>query len=86
MSVKLIQRLHDGCRRRAEVNFELVERLAEREARDWTYFGRLRHERERSFEIRGTEGRCQNFGSTNLVSILLASIRFSSTQRFAQTL
>ena len=26
---------------RAEVNFELVERLAEREERDWTYFGRL---------------------------------------------
>ena len=37
---------------RAEVNFELVERLAEREERDWTYFGRLRHERKRSFEIR----------------------------------
>jgi hypothetical protein len=32
---------------RAEVNFELVERLAEREQRDWTYFGRLRHEREK---------------------------------------
>jgi hypothetical protein len=32
---------------RAEVNFELVERLAEREERDWTYFGRLRHEREK---------------------------------------
>ena len=28
----------------AEVNLELVERLAEREQRDWTYFGRLRHE------------------------------------------
>src|SRR5260370_28989481 len=28
---------------RAEVNFELVERLAEREERDWTYFGRPRH-------------------------------------------
>jgi hypothetical protein len=37
---------------RAEINFELVERLAEREERDWTYFGRLRHERKRSFEIR----------------------------------
>ena len=37
---------------RAEVNFELVERLAEREERDWTYFGRLRLERRRSFEIR----------------------------------
>ena len=35
-----------------EVNSELVERLAEREERDWTYFGRLRLERgERSFEI-----------------------------------
>ena len=32
---------------RAEVNFEPVERLAEREERDWTYFGRLRHEREK---------------------------------------
>jgi hypothetical protein len=32
---------------RAEVNFELVERLAEREQSDWTYFGRLRHEREK---------------------------------------
>jgi hypothetical protein len=32
---------------RAEVNFELVERLAEREERDWTYFGRLQHEREK---------------------------------------
>jgi hypothetical protein len=32
---------------RAEVNFELVERLAEREQRDWTYFGQLRHEREK---------------------------------------
>jgi hypothetical protein len=34
----------------AEVNFELVERLAEREERDWTYFGRLRHEREKKNE------------------------------------
>ena len=32
---------------RTEVNFELVEPLGEREERDWTYFGRLRHERER---------------------------------------
>jgi len=32
---------------RAEVNFELVERLAEREERDWTYFARLRDEREK---------------------------------------
>ena len=32
---------------RAEVNFELVERLADREERDWTYFGRLRHDREK---------------------------------------
>ena len=32
---------------RAEVNFELVERLAEREERDWTYFGRLRLELEK---------------------------------------
>jgi len=30
---------------RAEVNFELVELLAEREERDWAYFGLLRHER-----------------------------------------
>jgi hypothetical protein len=29
---------------RAEVNFELVERLR---ARDWSYFGCLRHEREK---------------------------------------
>ena len=28
---------------------ELVERLAEREERDWTYFGRLRHERDEKF-------------------------------------
>jgi hypothetical protein len=33
--------------KRAVVNFELVERLAEREQRDWTYFGRLRREREK---------------------------------------
>jgi hypothetical protein len=32
---------------RAQANFELVERLAEREERDWTYFGRLRLEREK---------------------------------------
>src|SRR5260370_41522934 len=32
---------------RAEVNFELVERLAEREQGDWTDFGRLRHEGEK---------------------------------------
>ena len=32
---------------RAEVNYELVERLAEREERDWAYVGRLRHEREK---------------------------------------
>jgi hypothetical protein len=32
---------------RAEGNFELVERLEEREERDWTYFGRLRLEREK---------------------------------------
>ena len=30
-----------------EINYELVARLAEREERDWTYFGRLRHEREK---------------------------------------
>ena len=46
MSFRLIQRLHDGCRCRAEVNFELVERLAEREERDWTYFGWRHDERE----------------------------------------
>jgi hypothetical protein len=34
---------------RAEVNFELVERLADREERDWTHFGRLRHQREKKF-------------------------------------
>jgi hypothetical protein len=28
-------------------HFELVERLAEREERDWTCFGRLRHEPEK---------------------------------------
>jgi hypothetical protein len=32
---------------RAEVCFQLVERLAEREERDWTYFGRLRRERDK---------------------------------------
>jgi DNA anti-recombination protein RmuC len=35
---------------RAEVNFELVERLAEREERDRTYFGRLRREREEKLQ------------------------------------
>jgi hypothetical protein len=34
---------------RAEINFELVERLAEREERDWTHFGRLRHQREKKY-------------------------------------
>ena len=34
---------------RAEVNFELVERLAEREQSDWTYFGRLRQQREKKY-------------------------------------
>jgi hypothetical protein len=34
---------------RAEVNFELVEWRAEREERDWTYFGPLRHEWEKKF-------------------------------------
>jgi hypothetical protein len=29
------------------INFELVERFAKREERDWTYFGCLRHEREK---------------------------------------
>jgi hypothetical protein len=28
-------------------NFAPIERLAQREERDWTYFGRLRHEREK---------------------------------------
>jgi hypothetical protein len=37
---------------RAEVNFELVERLAECEQSDWSDFGRLRHAGRRSFEIR----------------------------------
>jgi hypothetical protein len=31
----------------AEINIELVERLAKREGSDWTYFSRLRHERKR---------------------------------------
>ena len=34
---------------RAEINFELVERLAEREQSDWTYFGRLRQQREKKY-------------------------------------
>ena len=34
---------------RAEVNFELVERLQEREQRDWTYFGRLRQQWEKKY-------------------------------------
>jgi hypothetical protein len=38
---------------RAEVNFELVERRAERELRDWTDFGWLRHEREK--KLRGPQ-------------------------------
>jgi hypothetical protein len=37
---------------RAEVNFELVERLAERKERDWTYFGQIRHEREKKRRVR----------------------------------
>ena len=35
---------------RAEINFELVERLQEREQRDWAYFGRLRRQREKKLE------------------------------------
>ena len=31
----------------AEVKLELDERLAQREERDWTYFGRLRNVREK---------------------------------------
>src|SRR5216684_4525680 len=34
---------------RAEVNFELVERFVEREQSDWTYFGRLRQQREKKY-------------------------------------
>jgi hypothetical protein len=30
----------------------MVERLAAREEWDWTYLGRLRHERRRGFKIR----------------------------------
>jgi hypothetical protein len=36
------------------INFELIERLAEREERDWTYFGRLLHEREK--KLRDPQG------------------------------
>jgi len=35
--------------KRAEINFELVERLAEREQRDWSYFGRLHQRREKKY-------------------------------------
>ena len=38
---------------RARSTSNLVERLAEREERDWTCFGRLRHERER--KLRGPQ-------------------------------
>ena len=38
----------------AEVNFELVERLAERQEMGWTDFGRLRHEREK--KLRDPQG------------------------------
>ena len=34
---------------RAEINFELVARLQEREHSDWTYFGRLRQKREKKY-------------------------------------
>ncbi len=34
---------------RSEINFELVEWLAEREQRDWTYFGRLHQQREKKY-------------------------------------
>jgi hypothetical protein len=34
---------------RAEINFELVARLQEREQSDWTYFGRLRQKREKKY-------------------------------------
>jgi hypothetical protein len=39
---------------RAKVNFELVERLAEREEKDWAYFGRLRHEPEKKLRDGGS--------------------------------
>jgi hypothetical protein len=38
---------------RAEIKFELVERLQERELRDWTHFGRLRPTRRGHLSIRG---------------------------------
>jgi hypothetical protein len=44
---------------RAEVNFDLVERLAEREQGGWTYFGRLRHEREKKLS---RSARCDDRG------------------------
>jgi hypothetical protein len=47
-----VERVHQvACNtsKDAEVNFELVEWLAEREERDWTYFGRLCHDREKKF-------------------------------------
>jgi len=34
---------------RAQVNFELVEFLQERELKDWAYFGRLRQEQEKEY-------------------------------------
>jgi len=34
---------------RAEINFELVERLVEREQSDWTYSGQLRQQREKKY-------------------------------------
>jgi len=34
---------------RAQINFELVEWLAEREQRDWTFFGRLHQQREKKY-------------------------------------
>ena len=37
---------------RAEVKFELVERLAEREERDWTYAAGFATSGRRSLEIR----------------------------------
>jgi hypothetical protein len=60
----------------AEVNFELVERRAEREERDWIYFGRLRHEREK----KRRDPRCIDRGRP------AAAAASSRTQGHAETL
>ena len=40
---------------RAEINFEVVELLQERELKDWTYFGRLREEHEKEASRPGSK-------------------------------